>query len=238
MTASDDKDRPRRFYGQAVAGRTDEGWAVLLDGRTVRTPTGARLILPTEALAGLARRGMGRAGREHRAVASMAMTRLAFTAADQVAQRRAETAAEVGRYAGADLLCYFADGPGGLVERQARCWGPVLDWARDDLDLVFNRASGIIHTEQPPETIAKVNRLQALALDDERFEAWPTGRGSMDRKVLALVRCNAISWTVWRRSSCRGWTRSSRPNSGAWTPRRRRDGSLETEIRAAGSDGS
>jgi chaperone required for assembly of F1-ATPase len=185
MAASNDKDRPRRFYGEAVAGQTDAGWAVLLDGRAVRTPARARLILPTEALAGLVAEEWAGQG-ESVDLASMALTRLAFAAADRIAARRSETAAEVGRYASADLLCYFADGPGALVERQTRRWGPVLDWARDALGLEFHRAIGIIHAAQPAETIAKVEAL-ALALDDFGLAGLAFAAGLYGSTILALA---------------------------------------------------
>ena len=46
-------DRPKRFYKAATAAPLEGGYAVLLDGRAPRTPAGARLILPTLALAEL-----------------------------------------------------------------------------------------------------------------------------------------------------------------------------------------
>ena len=38
--------RPRRFYRQASAEQTTDGWAVRLDGRTILTPLRRELIAP------------------------------------------------------------------------------------------------------------------------------------------------------------------------------------------------
>jgi len=116
----------------------------------------------------------------------MAATRLAFSAIDRIAPRRAETAAEVGRYASADLLCYFADRPNALIERQTRRWGPLLDWARDGLGLELHRAVGIIHRPQPAKTVAKVEAI-ALELDDFGLAALAMAAGLFGSAVLALA---------------------------------------------------
>ena len=41
----------QRFYRTAELSETDRGYRVLLDGRAMRTPAGADLLLPTQALA-------------------------------------------------------------------------------------------------------------------------------------------------------------------------------------------
>jgi chaperone required for assembly of F1-ATPase len=179
-------DRPKRFYATAAAGPVERGWGVLLDGRPVRTP-GRRAVLatPTQALAGLMAEEWAAQG-ESLDLAGMAATRLAFSAIDRISIKRTETAAEVGRYAGADLLCYFADGPGTLVARQTQRWGPVLDWARAELELEFNRAIGIVHQPQPPGTVIKVEAL-AAALDDFGLAGLAMAAGLFGSAILALA---------------------------------------------------
>ena len=41
----------KRFYKAATAGPVAEGFAILLDGRAVRTPAKAPLVVPSQALA-------------------------------------------------------------------------------------------------------------------------------------------------------------------------------------------
>jgi chaperone required for assembly of F1-ATPase len=179
------QDRPKRFSVAAGAGVVEQGWGVLLDGRPVRTPAGARLVAPTEPVAALIAEEWA-AQAEAIDLAAMPATRLAFSAVDRISIKRAETAAEVGRFAGADLLCYFADAPESLTARQTERWGPVLEWAGNALDLTFHRTVGIVHRAQPPETVAKVEAL-ALALDDFGLAALAMAAGLFGSALLALA---------------------------------------------------
>jgi chaperone required for assembly of F1-ATPase len=99
-------------------------------------------------------------------MAAMPMTRLAFTALDRGAGAHHALADEVARYAAADLLCYFAEAPTRLVELEVAHWGPVIAWAEGALGVSFVRATGIVHRDQPPQTLA---RIRALAAELDAF---------------------------------------------------------------------
>lgn len=178
-------EKPRRFYKAVSVEPAPEGYEVRLDARTVRTPKGAKLALPTRALADQVAEEWAAQG-ETIEVASMHVTRLANTALEAIPAARPETAGQVAQYAGTDLLCYFAEDPGALVERQARAWGPILDWAEAELGLRFVRASGIIHQAQPVETLDAVKAI-ALSLDDFRLAGLAFGSALFGSTVLALA---------------------------------------------------
>jgi chaperone required for assembly of F1-ATPase len=76
-----------------------------------------------------------------------------------VPEARTAVAAEIARYAGSDALCYFAEGPEALVERQVSHWGPVLTWAESELNLHFVRAIGVAYKDQPVETLLRTAKL-------------------------------------------------------------------------------
>jgi chaperone required for assembly of F1-ATPase len=155
-------ERRKRFYKKVDTAKIGGGFAVRLDGRTPRSPAGAQLILPTEALAELVAAEW--AAQETEIIpATMPATQLAFAA---LAQDGAAAASRVGAFAGTDLLCYFAEGPAALVEQQETRWGPVIAWAQAELGVTFTRTQGLVHQPQPPETIA---RLEALAGAEPRF---------------------------------------------------------------------
>lgn len=182
-------EKIRRFWTGAAAGPAEgNGSPVLLDGRTARTPGGQPLILPTGPLAARVAEEWAAQG-ELLEIASMPLTRLAFTVVDHVSAKREAVAGEVARYAGSDLLCYFAEGPEPLLQRQVEHWGPVLEWAECDLGLDLVRATGIIHTPQPPQTLERVETL-ALQLDDFRLGgvAWATPLFGSAILALALQR--------------------------------------------------
>ena len=176
---------PRRFYKTAVSEPFESEFAVMLDGRAVRTPRQARLVLPTRKLAGLIAEEWAGQG-EAIALAEMPATRLAFTAADRIAGARDQTVREIVNFAGSDLLCYLADAPSSLVERQTRRWGAVLDWAREDLGLEFVRVSGIIHQPQPAQTLDRVADI-AGAVDDFALAGLALAAGLFGSAVLALA---------------------------------------------------
>ncbi len=156
-------DRPRRFYKQVEVAAREGNFTLLLDGRGAKTPAGAPLRVPTRALAELVAAEWDAQG-EQIDLSAMPANRLAATVIDRTASAGAAVAAEVARYAGSDVLCYFAEAPATLVEAQVARWGPLLDWARDALAVELHRGTGVVPRSQPPEALARVEALVA-ALD-------------------------------------------------------------------------
>ena len=147
---------PKRFYAEASIAPVEDGYAIHLDGKPVRTPAKAMIVLPTEAAARLVADEFAAQG-EFIDLPSMPVLRLVNTAIDGVASEADAVAEDILRFSSSDLLCYRADAPQGLVERQSQAWDPVLDWARDALGARFILAEGVMHVEQPREAIAAVS---------------------------------------------------------------------------------
>ncbi len=154
---------PRRFYKDALAAPCDDGFDVRLDGRPVKTPTGAALVLPTMALARLVAEEWAAQG-ETIDLSAMTAHRLASASIDQTADMAAEMVEAVVRYAGADVLCHVAASPQALVNAEREGWTPLLDWARDELGVTLQQVSGVTTKLQPAEALAKVRALME-ALD-------------------------------------------------------------------------
>ena len=178
-------ERPRRFYKAVEAVAAGRGFTVCLDGRQILTPQGAKLCLPTLAMAETVAAEWAAQG-EQIVLPDMPATRLAHTAIDAVAQAREGTAAEVARFAESDLLCYFAEGPKSLVDQQVTHWGPVLAWAERDLKVYLKRTTGIVHQPQPPEMLERVEAL-ALALDDFALTGLAHAASLFGSAILALA---------------------------------------------------
>lgn len=142
----------KRFWKGVAVEAGKGGWAINLDGRPVRTPARAPLVVPTHPLAEAI-------ADEWRAVdqdidpRAMPLTGLANAAIDRVAPQREAFAEGLARYAEADLACYRAEGPRGLVERQEESWDALLAWARRRYDIDFATTSGLIHIDQPDATV-------------------------------------------------------------------------------------
>jgi chaperone required for assembly of F1-ATPase len=156
---------PRRFYKSVDTAPVTGGFGVRLDGRTPRSPGGRPLVLPTAALADLVAADWAAQGDFIR-MADMAATRLAHTALDAVPAAHAETTRQVAAYAASDALCYRAEAPRGLVERQAAAWDPLLAWASEALGVDLQPVTGIMHRAQPD---AAIGRVRALAATQDSF---------------------------------------------------------------------
>jgi chaperone required for assembly of F1-ATPase len=178
-------DQPRRFYKDAAVAPAEAGFAVTLDGRAAKTPAGVRLIVPSEGLARLLIDEWAAQG-EQIDFSTMPATRLAFTAIDRTAGARDAVAGEVARLAAADHLCYFAETPTSLVERQERLWGPWLAWAETTSGLALIRARGLTHQAQPPETLARAKAL-AEAEDDFALSGLAFAAGLYGSAVLGFA---------------------------------------------------
>src|SRR3954468_7299265 len=146
-----------RFYQAASVGEGLEGYAVLLDGRPVRTPARRHLVAPARVLAE-ALAAEWDAQKDRVDPAMMPLTRLANSIIDGVAPAPQPVAAEIEKYLGTDLLFYRAATPAGLVASQQSHWDPIVDWAREALGARFVLTEGIVHVSQPTAAIAAAVR--------------------------------------------------------------------------------
>ena len=153
----------KRFWKDVTVAQREKAWSIELDGRPVRTPAKALLLLPTQRIAEAVAdewRGVG----EKLDPRAMPLTGLANAAIDRVGADGEEFARGLAAYGETDLLCYRADGPPALVARQAEHWDRLLAWARRRFDLDFVVTSGITHVPQPAATTARLSHAVA-ALD-------------------------------------------------------------------------
>jgi chaperone required for assembly of F1-ATPase len=146
----------KRFWKEVAVVREDGGWAIQLDGRPVRTPARAALVVPTEALAE-AIAGEWRSVEQEIDPRAMPVTGLANAAIDRVAPELQAFAGGLARYAEADLACYRSDWPPELVERQKAGWDELLSWARRRYDIDFSTTSGLMHVPQPQATVEQLS---------------------------------------------------------------------------------
>jgi chaperone required for assembly of F1-ATPase len=161
-----------RFYQAATVREGPEGFAVLLDGRPVRTPARRPLAAPARVLAeALAVEWDAQKDKVDPAV--MPLTRLANSIIDGVAPAPEPVAAEIEKYLGTDLLFYRAATPAGLVASQQAHWDPIVDWAREHLGARFVLTEGIAHVAQPEVAIAAAVRGIPRGADVK--EAWRLG---------------------------------------------------------------
>ncbi|MDK3018701.1 ATP12 family chaperone protein [Pseudodonghicola flavimaris] len=160
----------KRFWDAATVEAAEDGFTVLLDGRAVKTPAKAALILPTARMAEAVAAEWAAQGEEIDPLA-MPFTRSANAAIDKVRPQQAEVADMLADYGDSDLLCYRADAPRELADRQAELWDPALDWAATALGARLEPRAGIMHQPQAPKALARL-RAQVHALDPFRLAAF------------------------------------------------------------------
>lgn len=151
----------KRFWTTAEVVETDGGFAVALDGRRVKTPARDELVVASLLLAE-AIAGEWNACGETVDPRAMPLTGLANAAIDRVTPDPEDFAAGLARYAKGDLLCYRAEGPQDLANRQAKRWDPLLDWARRRFDVDFVLTNGIMHVDQPEATVRALTHAVAV----------------------------------------------------------------------------
>ncbi|ABC23453.1 ATP12 family chaperone protein [Rhodospirillum rubrum] len=175
----------RRFYTTATVGAAEGGFTLLLDGKAVHTPGKRPLVVPTKGLAE-AMAGEWAGQGETIEPDSMPLTQLANTAIDRMAAARPALEEDLLRYGGSDLLCYRAERPRELVERQHRAWQPALDWlaAHAGADLVVT--SGLMPIDQPETALEALGRL-VRAYDDWTLTAVQAATAACGSLVLALA---------------------------------------------------
>ena len=142
----------KRFYASADVAEADGGFAIRLDGKPIRTPSGKQVMVPSREIAD-AIAAEWNAQSETIDPLTMPMTRFANSVVQSVIDRVEAVAEDAAKYLGSDLLFYRAGHPDALVAREAAHWDPILFWAADELGAHFILSEGIVHVAQPEAAV-------------------------------------------------------------------------------------
>lgn len=175
----------KRFYSLAAVVQSDEGYTIALDGKTVRTPAG-RVLTVRHAPLAEAIAGEWLAQGETIRPDSMPLSQLASTALDRVIPNRPAIVSQLVNYAGTDLLCYRAEGPRDLVERQERLWQPLVDWVTATFGVELRVTRGVIPVEQPEGTLRSLEEILGR-YDDLQITALQSAVAAMGSLFLGLA---------------------------------------------------
>ena len=175
----------KRFYDQVTVGEAEGGFQVLLDGRAVRTPAKAPMILPSRALTEAVGDEWRAQGEEIRP-ATMPLMSLTSTTLDLTAKQRGAVIEQLAAYASTDLLCYRVERPAELAAREGLVWQPLLDWAALRYDAALHVVVGIMPREQP-EGACRALASAVAAYDDWRLTALQTVTTACGSLVVGLA---------------------------------------------------
>lgn len=156
----------KRFYKETAVDAGDGGHRVLLDGRPMRTPAKAVLVVPTRALAeAIAAEWHEVPEKADINVSHLPLTRLAATGLDRVTSQRQRVVDDTAKYAGSDMLCYRASEPESLVQRQQQTWQPLLDWAAERYGARLLVVEGLAFVDQPEQALTRLHEAVAAHSD-------------------------------------------------------------------------
>jgi chaperone required for assembly of F1-ATPase len=176
----------RKFYKIAEAGTAPGGYAVRLDGKIAKTPLGNPLLLQSQPLAAAIAAEWAEQGHEIRPL-TMPMTRLANTMIDKArGHDRTAMNAELLKYGGSDLLCYFAATPADLVRLHQEHWGSLLAWMKEKYGISFKTVSGIRYHQQPQEALDKLKKV-INGLDAAEFTVVQSATATTGSATIALA---------------------------------------------------
>ena len=172
----------KRFYKNVAVG---DDRSILLDGKPMRTPSHALLVLPSRPLADAVAKEWREQGGDV-VPATMHLTRLANTAFDRGETLRAAMSDELLRFGASDLLSYRALAPADLRARQEAAWDPLLDWADRTFGARLKTTHGVLFVEQDEAAIAAFER-ELAALDPWTLTGLQTAASITGSLVLALA---------------------------------------------------
>ncbi|KKB77918.1 hypothetical protein VW35_12270 [Devosia soli] len=148
---------PKRFYKNVDVARTEAGFVVTLDEKPTRTPgRKVPVAVPTHAIA-QAMATEWAAQEKYVDPTTMPMVRLINSAVESGEEQAPAFRAEIGKFAGNDLLLYRADTPQELVDDQERHWDGALVKLARHFDVAFQPTIGIIHQAQPVSTLQRLD---------------------------------------------------------------------------------
>lgn len=162
----------KKFYklvtvAQGGAGQDKTGYVIHLDGKPVQTPSRVPLCAPNKALAEAIAAEWTAQG-EKIDPETMPLTQILTTAQDHVVRERAGITAKMLQYLDTDLLCYRAELPQDLAERQAACWDEWLGWFERTYGSALITTTALQALTQP-EAAQRAVADTVAALDDMRF---------------------------------------------------------------------
>ena len=156
------RELPKRFYKEAFVKEVGGEFAVVLDGKTVKTPARHKLVLPNRALAEMVAHEFN-SQRQTIDPAKMPVTRLVNSILDGVVDNMDVVRHDILEFVGNDMLFYRADSPKELVERQHHHWDPILEWIRKDYGARFMLTEGVMFVKQPDDSISAIGEaLEAI----------------------------------------------------------------------------
>ena len=168
----------KRLYTKVEVTQVTKGYTVLLDGKLLKTPSSADLVVSSRPLIEAVASEWESQG-EKIDVQSLPIARFVATSIDKIGPKREEVNRITLKIAETDLLCYRVEEPPELIARQDEQWQPLVDWAGKSLAAQLTVTVGIVPIYQPAEALtalgSALNELTDLEMTTVSSVAAVTG---------------------------------------------------------------
>lgn len=174
----------KRVYKLASYTKTEDGFVLHLDGKSVKTPLGQPLAAPNKALADAVQKEWAEQG-DTIIPDNMPMTQMLTTALDRTRERDIMTKSLL-KYLDTDLLCYRVKEPEELARRQKEIWDRWLVWFDEHFESPLETTFGLDALTQSAKTHKQIwNYIEAL--DEYYFSVLQVVTSISGSIVLALA---------------------------------------------------
>lgn len=160
-----DRALPRRFYQTVSVGASDDGYAILLDDRAVKTPLRRALAVPSAKLADMIA-AEWRVQEDYIVPKTMVLTGFSNAAIDHIGDHRDQICSNIAGFAETDTVSYRDDPGAPLFVRQQAVWEPILCDLEAAYGVKWLRISGVMPAPQSPDVMMLAQKIVA---EDDPF---------------------------------------------------------------------
>ncbi|MDI2090279.1 ATP12 family chaperone protein [Commensalibacter oyaizuii] len=160
----------RRFWDHVHLQEHENGFQILLDTRPVKLPQKTVLHIKNKVLAQKIVKEWEQAGSKKGDVFSfeqLPLTRMVGTMIEKIIPNRNMYVDVLIPYLNGDLLCYHADTPKQLVNKQQEYWLPLVHWFQERFSVQLITKTGIMPITQSPITVQTVQNYLSNLTDGE-----------------------------------------------------------------------
>ena len=150
----------KRFWKEVATSKVKDAFGITLDGKPIKTPTKADLLVPSLALAEAIAKEWDAQG-ENVEPKSMPMFQFSLTALDRVAPQRHKIIDEIASYGASDLLCYREAQDRNLKQHQHEIWQPYLAWFEEQFEVSLLVTEGVMPISQSQKAVKRMGEIVA-----------------------------------------------------------------------------
>ncbi|KAJ3305618.1 ATP synthase complex assembly protein atp12 [Kappamyces sp. JEL0829] len=160
--ASPSPAKLKKFWKAATVAQSPQGFSILLDGRQLKTPSGAPVRIP------LSRKPLAlltafewEAQEATLKSYSLPLTSIVMRSIDSLANPtvREGVVDNLLSYVHTDSICYQQDYPDSFVKLQQQYWTPIIEWIKSKYGLDIKTTAGILRVKQSDKVMVAFRKI-------------------------------------------------------------------------------